>query len=125
MFDLSELEDAARLIHQAMPPTPQYAWPALAARVGTEVWVKHENHTPTGSFKVRGALTFADWMTRTQPDSPGVITATRGNHGQGQAMAARASGRRAVIYAPHGNSSEKNPLKSLHILAIFTNNISK
>lgn len=93
---------------RAVPPTPQYAWPQLGARAGAEIWVKHENHTPTGSFKVRGACTFVDWLVRTQPESPGIITATRGNHGQGQARAATAAGRRAVIYMPHGNSIEKN-----------------
>lgn len=91
-----------------MPPTAQYAWPQLEARLGCKVWVKHENHTPTGSFKVRGAFTFIDWLTRTRPGCPGIATATRGNHGQGQALAATAAGMRAVIYAPHGNSVEKN-----------------
>ncbi len=108
MFTLSEIEDAHRLVQSAMTPTPQYAWPSLSARIGAEVWVKHENHTPTGSFKVRGAITFIDWLQRTHPASPGIITATRGNHGQGQARAARAAGLRAVVYAPHGNSVEKN-----------------
>ncbi|NNE80982.1 MAG: threonine dehydratase [Silicimonas sp.] len=108
MFTLSELEDAHRLITTRMPATPQYAWPQLAREVGTEVWVKHENHTPTGSFKVRGAFTFIDWLTRTHPESPGIITATRGNHGQGQSLAATRAGLKAVIYAPHGNSVEKN-----------------
>ena len=108
MFSLSEIEAAHRLVTRAVPPTPQYAWPQLGTRVGAEVWVKHENHTPTGSFKVRGACTFVDWLVRTQPESPGIITATRGNHGQGQARAATAAGRRAVIYMPHGNSIEKN-----------------
>ena len=108
MFSLSEIENAHRLVTRAVPPTPQYAWPQLGTRVGAEVWVKHENHTPTGSFKVRGACTFVDWLVRTQPESPGIITATRGNHGQGQARAATAAGRRAVIYMPHGNSIEKN-----------------
>ena len=108
MFSLSEIEAAHRLVTRAVPPTPQYAWPQLGTRAGAEVWVKHENHTPTGSFKVRGACTFVDWLARTQPESPGIITATRGNHGQGQARAAAAAGRRAVIYMPHGNSIEKN-----------------
>jgi len=108
MFTAAELEDAARLVHRHMSPTPQYAWPTLAQRVGCEVWVKHENHTPTGAFKVRGGITFIDWLTRTQPDCPGIITATRGNHGQSQARAARAAGLRPVIYVPHGNSVEKN-----------------
>ena len=108
MFNLTEIEEAHRVVRSAMVPTPQYAWPALSQRLGAEVWIKHENHTPTGSFKVRGAITFVDWLRRTHPESPGIITATRGNHGQGQARAARAAGLRAVVYAPHGNSVEKN-----------------
>ena len=91
LFSLKELEDAHRLVTSTMPATPQYAWPQLAERFGAKVWVKHENHTPTGSFKVRGAITFIDWLKRTQPDCPGIITATRGNHGQGQALAATAA----------------------------------
>ena len=108
MFNLTEIEEAHRVVRSAMVPTPQYAWRALSRRLGAEVWVKHENHTPTGSFKVRGAITFVDWLRRTHPESPGIITATRGNHGQGQARAARAAGLRAVVYAPRGNSVEKN-----------------
>ncbi|MEM6826250.1 MAG: threonine dehydratase, partial [Pseudomonadota bacterium] len=108
MFTKPELETAAALVHRHMSPTPQYAWPTLSARLGCEVWVKHENHTPTGAFKVRGGITFIDWLTRTKPDCPGIITATRGNHGQSQARAAIASGLRAVVYVPHGNSVEKN-----------------
>ncbi|MEM9343622.1 MAG: threonine dehydratase [Pseudomonadota bacterium] len=108
MFTSAELEDATRLVHRHMPPTAQYAWPTLAQRLGCEVWVKHENYTPTGAFKVRGGITFIDWLTRTHPDSPGIITATRGNHGQSQARAARAAGLRPVIYVPQGNSVEKN-----------------
>lgn len=108
MFSVNEIEAAHRLVTRAVSPTPQYAWPQLGERAGAEVWVKHENHTPTGSFKVRGACTFIDWLVRTRPESPGIITATRGNHGQGQARAATAAGRRAVVYMPHGNSAEKN-----------------
>ena len=108
MFTIQELSDAADLVYTQMDPTPQYAWPTLSARLGTEVWVKHENHGPTGAFKVRGGITFIDWLKRTHPDSPGIITATRGNHGQSQARAAVAAGLRAVVYAPRGNSVEKN-----------------
>jgi len=108
MFTLEEIETAARLVHRHMPPTPQYAWPTLANRFGAEVWVKHENDGPTGAFKARGGVTFIDWLRRTHPDSPGVITATRGNHGQSQARAAVAAGLRAVVYVPKGNSPEKN-----------------
>jgi threonine dehydratase len=108
MFSLAELQDAAALVHAHMAPTPQYAWPTLSDRCGCEVWVKHENHGPTGAFKVRGGITYIDWLKRTDPACPGIITATRGNHGQSQARAATAAGLRAVIYAPHGNSVEKN-----------------
>ncbi|MEO1536117.1 MAG: threonine dehydratase [Pseudomonadota bacterium] len=108
MFSIDELEAAQAFVASRMSPTPQYAWPQLEQRFGCKVWVKHENHTPTGSFKVRGALTFIDWLKRTQPDCPGIITATRGNHGQGQSMAATAAGMRAMIYVPRGNSVEKN-----------------
>lgn len=108
MFTLPELEAAAKLVATQMQPTPQYAWPTLEARLGCKVWVKHENHGPTGAFKVRGGITFIDWLRRTYPDCPGIITATRGNHGQSQARAATAAGLRAVVYAPIGNSVEKN-----------------
>lgn len=108
MFTLPELETAARLVHRHMEPTPQYAWPALGARIGAEVWVKHENHGPTGAFNVRGGITFMDWLAREHPGYGGIVTATRGNHGQSQARAAAALGLRAVVYVPHGNSVEKN-----------------
>lgn len=105
---LSEIEAAAALVHAVMPPTPQYAWPLLSARVGTEVWLKHENHTPTGAFKVRGGICFMDDLRRSRPDAPGIVSATRGNHGQSLGLAARAAGLRCVIVVPHGNSREKN-----------------
>ncbi|MBM7068199.1 threonine dehydratase [Actibacterium sp. 188UL27-1] len=108
MFSKDALQTATAFVHTRMTPTPQYAWPTLQARTGAQVWVKHENHTPTGAFKVRGALTFMDWLVRTQPKTPGIVTATRGNHGQGQAMAATANGLRALVYVPLGNSVEKN-----------------
>lgn len=108
LFNRDALAAATALVHRHMTPTPQYAWPLLQARTGVKVWVKHENHGPTGAFKVRGAFTFMDWLRRTQPDCPGIITATRGNHGQGQALAATAAGLRAVVYVPKGNSVEKN-----------------
>jgi threonine dehydratase len=107
-FTPEELEAAAALVHRQMAPTPQYAWPRLAEETGCTTWVKHENHGPIGAFKVRGGITFIDWLKRSMPDCPGVITATRGNHGQSQARAATAAGLRAVIYVPHGNSAEKN-----------------
>lgn len=105
---LAEIEAAAAIVHAAMLPTPQLSWPLLNARAGCEVWVKHENHTPLGAFKVRGGLVFFDALRRTQPDIRGVIAATRGNHGQSIAYAARRHGLRAVIVVPHGNSPEKN-----------------
>ena len=107
-FTLAELDAAGRLVHASMPPTPQYRWPLLESVTRTETWVKHENHTPTGAFKVRGAITFVDALRQREPDASGVVTATRGNHGQGQARAARAAGMEAVIVVPHGNSPEKN-----------------
>ncbi len=107
-LDRSDIEAAARLVHAHMPPTPQYVWPQLCEKIGTTVWVKHENHTPTGAFKIRGGITFADWLKRTHPDVRGIITATRGNHGQSQARAATASGLQVKILVPQGNSPEKN-----------------
>src|SRR5579871_2422706 len=101
---LQELDSAAELVRRYVPPTPQYAWPLLSQRVGCTVWVKHENHTPVGSFKVRGGLVYLDWLRRSYPDVSGVIAATRGNHGQSIAFAARAYGMSAVTVVPLGNS---------------------
>jgi threonine dehydratase len=104
---LSELEKAAADIHAVMPPTPQYAWPLLSQRCGCEVWVKHENHTPLGAFKLRGGIVHvADLVAHAAP--AGIITATRGNHGQSIGFAARSAGIKAVVVVPHGNSTEKN-----------------
>jgi len=108
MHDLSALEAAARIVHAAMPPTPQFAWPLLSARLGAEAWVKHENHTPTGAFKVRGGLVYMERLTASRPSVPGVISATRGNHGQSLAFAGRRHGVAVTIVVPHGNSAEKN-----------------
>ncbi len=105
---LSELESATTVVRQWVPPTAQFTWPLLNARAGLEVWVKHENHTPVGSFKARGALVYFDQLLRTRPNLPGVVAATRGNFGQAVTFAARRSGLRAVIVVPHGNSVEKN-----------------
>lgn len=105
---LAEIEAAAALVHAAMLPTPQLSWPLLNARAGCEVWVKHENHTPLGAFKIRGGLVFFDALRKAQPNLRGVVAATRGNHGQSVAFAARRNGLRAVIVVPHGNSPEKN-----------------
>ena len=108
MLSLDEIERAAALVQDAMPPTAQYAWPLLALRTGCEAWVKHENHTPTGAFKVRGGLVFMDRLKRRSPDTGGVISATRGNHGQSIALAAARTGIAATIVVPQGNSVEKN-----------------
>lgn len=104
---LASLETAAALVYESMPPTPQYRWPLLESRVGTEVWVKHENHTPTGAFKVRGGLAYFDDLCRVGKPA-GVVTATRGNHGQSVGFAARRYEVPAAIVVPHGNSIEKN-----------------
>jgi threonine dehydratase len=105
---LAQLEAATELVHSVMPPTPQYCWPLLRQRTGAEVWVKHENHTPIGAFKVRGGLTYMAELKRQQPAVTGVVAATRGNHGQSIALAAGRLGLTAVIVVPYGNSVEKN-----------------
>jgi len=107
-YSLDSLRGAAALVHAHMAPTAQFAWPLLAERLGCEVWIKHENQTPTGAFKARGAITYMDWLRRAHPEVKGIITATRGNHGQAQVRAARAAGLRATIVVPHGNAREKN-----------------
>ena len=108
MFTIEELEEAAGLVARHMAPTPQIAWPLLERETGVQVWVKHENHTPIGAFKIRGGITFIDWLKRTRPDVPGIVTATRGNHGQSLARAARRAGLDARVIVPAGNSVEKN-----------------
>src|SRR5882724_6773128 len=108
MFDLRELERAHEIVGQAVPPTPAHAWPLLAQRLGTTIVVKHENHTPTSAFKVRGGLIYLDRLKRERPNMPGLISATRGNHGQSLAFAASRHGVPATIYVPHGNSVEQN-----------------
>jgi len=105
---LAEIENAARLIAPTVPPTPQYGWPLLRERTGCEIWVKHENHTPTGAFKIRGGLVYLDRLKQQVPDLEGVVTATRGNHGQSIALAATRMGLKPVIVVPQGNSVEKN-----------------
>ncbi len=105
---LSDLESAAETVRAAMPPTLQHCWPLLSERAGTEVWVKHENHTPTGAFKIRGGHVYMADLRKSAPDVKGVIAATRGNHGQSVATGARTHGFKAVIVVPHGNSAEKN-----------------
>jgi threonine dehydratase len=108
MFDLTQLELAHEVVGRAMPPTPAHGWPLLSERLGTTVVVKHENHTPTGAFKVRGGLVYVDRLKRERPNTPGIISATRGNHGQSLAFAASRYGVPVTIYVPHGNSVEKN-----------------
>jgi threonine dehydratase len=108
MFDLEELEAAARQVHAALPPTPQYAWPLLATRTGTEVWVKHENDTPIGAFKVRGGLIHLERLAREKLVPAGIISATRGNHGQSLAYAGRRFKIPVTIVVPKRNSVEKN-----------------
>ncbi|HLJ00869.1 MAG TPA: threonine dehydratase [Bradyrhizobium sp.] len=108
MFNLAELERAHDIVRAAMPPTPAHAWPLLAMRLGAEIVVKHENHTPAGAFKVRGGLVYVDRLKRERPDTAGIIAATTGNHGQSLAFAGRRYGVPVTIFAPHGNSVEKN-----------------
>jgi len=105
---LDELRRATDLVRAVMPPTPSFTWPLLNARTGAEVWLKHENHSPVGAFKLRGATVYLDWLAREQPSLTGVVAATRGNHGQGVALAAKRKGWTATIVVPFGNSREKN-----------------
>ena len=108
MLTLTDIEDAAAFIRTVVPPTPQYPWPKLAARAGCRVWVKHENHTPTGAFKVRGGLIYMSQLAQSGAAPNGVISATRGNHGQSISLAANRVGLPATIYVPHGNSPDQN-----------------
>ena len=105
---IDEIDAAAPIVYRTMPPTPQYRWPLLEERAGCTVWVKHENHTPIGSFKLRGALVAVDRLLRENPAVTGVIAATRGNYGQSVAYAARAAGISATVVVPRGNAREKN-----------------
>lgn len=108
MFTLAELEAALTIVRAAMPPTAQFAWPLLRQRTGVDVVVKHENHTPTGAFKVRGGLVYLDALRRERPHVKGVVTATRGNHGQSLAFACQRAGIACTVVVPFGNSTEKN-----------------
>ena len=103
-----ELEATRAVVYRHMSPTPAFPWPLLSQRTGADVWVKHENHTPVGAFKVRGGLVYLSGLKATQPDLEGVISATRGNHGQSLAYAAAKVGMKAVVVVPHGNSPDKN-----------------
>jgi len=105
---LAELEAAARIVHAVIPPTPQYRWPLLCEQLDADVWLKHENHTQVGAFKIRGGLVYFDWLARSGEAHRGVISATRGNHGQSVGFAARRHAMPATIVVPHGNSREKN-----------------
>ncbi len=105
---LDDLGEAIRLMRPIVPSTPQYAWPLLRERTGCEIWLKHENHTPIGAFKIRGGLVYLDRLKRESPGLKGVVTATRGNHGQSIALAATRLGLKSVIVVPEGNSTEKN-----------------
>jgi threonine dehydratase len=107
-FERSELDEATAIVRRHVPPTPQYSWPLLDGVAGSSVIVKHENHTPVGAFKVRGGLVYMDRLVRERPHVEGVVSATRGNHGQSLAFAGRHAGRSVTIFVPHGNSVEKN-----------------
>ena len=108
MFSLPALEKAAALVHCVLPPTPQIAWPLLAERTGCEIFVKHENHTPIGAFKIRGGLVYVDALLQGGAKPRGLVSATRGNHGQSLALAGRRAGLAVTIVVPQGNSTEKN-----------------
>jgi threonine dehydratase len=108
MFTLPQIEAAAQVVYREFQATPQYRWGLLSERLGTDCWVKHENHTPVGAFKIRGGLTYFDALKKTSALPKEVISATRGNHGQSIAWAARAHGIPCTIVVPHGNSVEKN-----------------
>src|SRR6266404_5367173 len=108
MFDLQQLERALDIVGAAMPPTPAHLWPLLSERLGATVIVKHENHAPTGAFKVRGGLVYVDRLKHERPHIAGLISATRGNHGQSLTFAASRYRVPVTIYVPHGNSTEKN-----------------
>jgi threonine dehydratase len=108
LVSLKALNTARAVVAERLPPTPAIRWPLLQARTGAEVWVKHENHTPIGAFKIRGGLNFMARLKAERPDCRGVITATRGNHGQSVALAAAGAGLKATVLVPHGNNPEKN-----------------
>jgi threonine dehydratase len=108
MFTIEELDRAGEIVHGILPVTPQIRWPLLCERVGADVWVKHENHTPIGAFKIRGALFYLSELRRKNPETKGVVAATRGNFGQSVAFAGIRAGLRTVIVVPHGNSPEQN-----------------
>lgn len=106
--DLDAIREAGEAVYSEIAPTPQYHWPLLSERLGTETWVKHENHTPVGAFKVRGGLVYFHQLASSGELEPGVVSATRGNHGQSLGFAASRHGIPATVVVPHGNSVEKN-----------------
>jgi threonine dehydratase len=108
LFTIAELEAATTIVRSFVPQTPAYAWPLLRNRLGVEVIVKHENHTPTGSFKARGGLVYVDALRRQGRLPKGLVTATRGNHGQSVAVAAVRNGLPCIVVVPENNSTEKN-----------------
>lgn len=107
--NLADIEAAAQVVYRAFPPTPQYRWALLSERLGADCWVKHENHTPVGAFKIRGGLTYFDQLRQRGELPREVISATRGNHGQSIGWAAREHGVACSIVVPRGNSQEKTP----------------
>src|SRR6266536_4935288 len=105
---IDEIRQAQQLVYSVMPPTPQFSWPLLCNRLETEVWVKHENHTPIGAFKARTAIVYAAELFKKSNGITGLITATRGNHGQSVALAGQRFNVPVTIVVPYGNSKEKN-----------------
>jgi threonine dehydratase len=119
MFTLAQIEAAAQVVYRSFQATPQYRWGLLSERLGTDCWVKHENHTPVGAFKIRGGLTYFDQLKKTNALPQAIISATRGNHGQSIGWAARAHGIPCTIVVPRGNSTEKNAaMRSLGVQLI-------
>src|SRR5882724_6213693 len=105
---LDEIRQTQELVYSVMQPTPQIVWPLLCERLGTEIWVKHENHTPIGAFKARTAIVYAEELLKREPGTRGLIAATRGNHGQSVALAVQRKNLECVIVVPYGNSVAKN-----------------
>jgi threonine dehydratase len=106
--DTKAIADAAEFLRELVPPTPQFVWPQVAAAFGAEVWFKHENHTPIGAFKARSVAIYFRELLRRDATVSGVVTATRGNHGQAVGLAARLFKLPATVFVPRGNSVEKN-----------------
>jgi threonine dehydratase len=111
---IDEVRAVAESVYRLMPPTPQYRWPLLCERLGTDVWVKHENQTPISAFKARTAIVYTEQLLKRAPGTRGLIAATRGNHGQSVALAAHRKKLECVIIVPHGNSVEKNAAMRAH-----------